>query len=149
MASDGDRALPAEQRVVVARHPLVAHHLTNGAWSAEEGAAEVLACARARHAGQDSDFVLNKGRKPRKRHSRGAGRSPRASQGAARLRRRRLRRRRPLAKAPLAHVLSEAGGGLGCRALLPCAILRSIKRWPRGQMVTCFSFGFLRPKIRD
>ena len=45
----------------------------------------------------------------------------RASQGAARLRRRRLRRRRPLAKAPLAHVLSEAGGGLGCRALLPCA----------------------------
>ena len=45
----------------------------------------------------------------------------RASQGAVRLRRRRLRRRRPLAKAPLAHVLSEAGGGLGCRALLPCA----------------------------
>ena len=45
----------------------------------------------------------------------------RASQGAARLRRRRLRRRRPLAKATLAHVLSEAGGGLGCRALLPCA----------------------------
>ena len=83
VASDGDRALRAEQRVVVARHPLVAHHLTNGAWSAEEGAAEVLACARARHTGQDRDCVLNKGRKPRERHSRGAGRSPRASQGAA------------------------------------------------------------------
>ena len=45
----------------------------------------------------------------------------RASQGAARIRRRRLRRRRPLAKASLAHGLLEARGGV-------CAVLRPTKR---------------------